>query len=410
LAAATIAPFVHLPDVSAAGSGAVRGTRAFGSGSGAEFPQLASKQVERRAAVNRRIMMCGVLSLCVVSAPAYEMSRPLEREDMPKPGPTNSLTDVAGLKVGNAHDAKIATGATLILAETPAVAACAVAGGGPGTRETDLLTAGRLVEQVDAVVLSGGSSYGLAAADGVAAALGADGRGYGMTDRAGIPKSPIVPSAILYDLNNGGDKDWGREPPYRALGLAAYDAATTQPAPQGKSGAGYGARAGNREGGLGSASIVSDDGMTVAALAAVNSFGSTTLPGTDVFWAWPFEEDGEFGGARPPADYHTPSDDLRGTKLAPQPGQNTTIACVATDVALTPYQAERVAQMALSGFSRAIRPVFAPFDGDAVFVLSTGKVALPGVEPHTLTRIGEMAAGTLARAIAKGVWEAGGGA
>ena len=322
-----------------------------------------------------------------------------------KPGPKNSLTDVAGLKVGNAEDRAVITGVTAIVCDTPAVCAAAVAGGGPGTRETDLLSAGTLVEAVDAIVLSGGSSYGLAAADGVAAALGADGRGYGLTEQAGVPKSPIVPSAILYDLARGGDKAWGREPPYRTLGVAAYDAASEKFA-LGKAGAGLGAHAGTLPGGLGSASIVSGE-TTVGAVAAVNCFGSAMMPGTDAYWAWPFEENGEFGGGRPPAEYSTPADDVRGTKLDSQPGQNTTIACVATDAALTPYQAQRVADMALSGFSRAIRPVFTPFDGDAVFVLATGTgTDLTGQSALTISTLGEFAASTLARSIARGVYEA----
>lgn len=321
------------------------------------------------------------------------------------PGAKNSLTDVSGLKVGNAEDYTVRTGVTAIICDKPAVCAAAVVGGGPGTRETDLLRAGTLVDAVDAVVLSGGSSYGLAAADGVAAALGAAGRGYGLIDQPGVPKSPIVPSAILYDLANGGDKSWGREPPYRALGERAFDTASNE-FPLGKAGAGLGANAGNRPGGLGTASYVTEDGMTIAALAAVNSFGSTTMPTSDVFWAWPFEEDGEFGNRRPPTDLQIFSDDVRGTKLDPQIGQNTTIACIATDVALTPGQAQRVADMAISGFARAIRPVFAPFDGDALFVLSTAMKPLGSPESMNLMRLGDLAASALARAIARGVFEA----
>ena len=322
-----------------------------------------------------------------------------------KPGTRNALTDVGGLKVGNAEDHSIRTGVTAIVCDTPAVCAAAVAGGGPGTRETDLLQSGTLVEAVDAIVLSGGSSYGLAAADGVAAALGADGRGYGLTDQEGVPNSPIVPGAILYDLANGGDKKWGREPPYRELGMRAYDVAS-ETFELGKAGAGIGAKAGNLAGGLGTASIKTDT-LTVGALAAVNSFGSAMMPGTNVFWAWPFEEANEFGSRKPPADFSTTADDIRGSKLDPQPGQNTTIACIATDAALTPYQAQRVADMALSGFSRALRPVFTPFDGDAVFILATGTGAdLTDQSALAVSQVGEFAASTLARAIARGVYEA----
>ncbi|MEM8618072.1 MAG: P1 family peptidase [Pseudomonadota bacterium] len=327
---------------------------------------------------------------------------------MSKPGPRNLITDVPGLKVGQAENAKVRTGTTVILADHPSVAAVAVAGGGPGTRETDLLEAGALVDAVDAIVLSGGSAYGLGAADGVVAALGAIGRGYGLTEQPGVPKTPIVPAAILYDLANGGDKDWGTAPPYPSLGQAAL-ANASETFTLGAAGAGFGALAGKHAGGVGSASIVTSDGMTVGALAAVNCFGSVYLPGTDVFWAWPHEEEGEFGGARPPRDYKADAEDWGEAKLDPKLGQNTTIACIATDVRLTQSEAKRVAQMALSGFSRAIRPVFAPFDGDAVFVLSTGLQALAAPTAVTLARLGELGASTLARAIARGVYETAGG-
>ncbi|MEM9054611.1 MAG: P1 family peptidase, partial [Pseudomonadota bacterium] len=204
---------------------------------------------------------------------------------------------------------------------------------------------------------------------------------------------------------NGGDKTWGEQPPYSDLGKAALDT-IDHTFSLGPIGAGYGARAGQHRGGLGSSSIITEDGMTIGALAAVNCFGSVYLPGTDAFWSWPFEIDGEFGGVRPPQDYTADPENWGDAKLNPQPGQNTTIACIATDVSLTPGQAKRIAQMALSGFARAIRPVFAPFDGDALFVLSTGKTALPQPEPLAIARLGELAANTLARAIARGVYEA----
>jgi L-aminopeptidase/D-esterase-like protein len=324
---------------------------------------------------------------------------------MSAPGKKNLITDVTGLRVGNAEDLDVVTGTTVILCDEPAVAAVAVAGGGPGTRETDLLSADTLVEAVDAIVLSGGSAYGLAAADGVAAVLGAKGRGYGLVARPGVPKAPIVPSAILYDLANGGNKNWGETPPYSALGKAALADASDHFS-LGQAGAGIGAKAGKHQGGLGSASIVTDDGMTVGAIAGVNCYGSVYMPGTKAFWANPFEIGGEFGSVQPPAGYSVDAEDWGDAKLNPQPGQNTTIACVATDIALTPGQARRVAQMALSGFSRAIRPVFAPFDGDVIFIVSTAKKPLPDPSPLSIARIGELAANTLARAIARGVWEA----
>ncbi len=330
-------------------------------------------------------------------------------------GPKNLITDVPGLKVGNAQDENVLTGTTVILPEERAVCAAAIAGGGPGTRETDALGADKLVDAVDAVVLSGGSVYGLAAADGVVAAMGAKGEGFGLMDLPNVPKSPVVPSAILYDLANGGNKVWGEDTPYRALGRAAYvDALTARTEHEiGAAGAGFGARAGSERGGLGSASIITADNITVGALVAVNCFGATRMPHTDAFWAYPYEIDGEFGGVRPPADFKLDPDDWGAAKVNPKAmqaastdRQNTTIACVATDIALTPAQAKRVAQMALSGLSRAIRPVFAPFDGDVVFVLSTAKQKLPEPNPLALARIGELAAGTLARAVARGVFEA----
>ncbi|MEO1028456.1 MAG: P1 family peptidase [Pseudomonadota bacterium] len=324
---------------------------------------------------------------------------------MAKPGPRNLITDVDGLMVGHASDETVLTGTSVIVADEPAIAAVAVAGGGPGTRETDLLAADTLVDAVDAIVLSGGSAFGLAAADGVAMALSADGRGFSLMDLPGVPSTPIVPAAILYDLANGGNKDWGDTSPYPDLGRTAYGA-RSKAFDQGPIGAGIGARAGALRGGLGSASIVTNDGITVGAIVGVNCFGATQMPGTDCFWAWPFEIEGEFGGKRPPSNYAADAEDWGAAKINPAPGTNTTIACIATDVALTAGEAKRVAQMALSGFSRAIRPVFAPFDGDAVFVMSTGKIPRPDPAPLVLGRLGELAANTLVRAIARGVYEA----
>ena len=320
-------------------------------------------------------------------------------------GKRNLITDVAGLRIGQAEDRKVRTGVTVILPETPVVAACAVAGGGPGTRETDLLAAGTLVDHVDAIFLSGGSAFGLGAGDGVMAMLKEAGRGFAITKTPGVPPTPIVPGAILFDLANGGNKNWGDVSPYAALGRDAF-AAASEVFSLGRAGAGYGAKAGQFQGGTGSASIVTADGMTVGAIACVNCVGSVFMPGTDAYWAWPYEQDGEFGGIRPPADFRMDAEDWGAAKSNPVLGQNTTIACVATDVALSHSEARRVAQMALSGFSRAIRPVFAPFDGDAVFVLSTARVTPPAPDPLTVTRIGELAASTLARAIARGVYAA----
>ena len=324
---------------------------------------------------------------------------------MAKPGARNTIADVPGIKVGQAEDASVRTGVSVIVPDAPAIAAVAVSGGGPGTRETDLLSAGMLVDGIDAVCLSGGSAFGLAAADGVASGLKQEGRGFALVPLTSVPRTPIVPAAILYDLANGGDKSWGDVSPYAALGLTAFRARGTD-VPLGRAGAGYGARAGAFAGGTGSASIVTHDGITVGALAGVNCFGSAYMPGTDAFWAWPFEVDGEFGGKRPPEDYAADAEDWGAAKANPALGQNTTIACIATDVILTASEAKRVAQMALSGFSRAIRPVFAPFDGDALFVMSSGRIASQEKRAILVARIGELAASTLSRAIARGVFEA----
>jgi L-aminopeptidase/D-esterase-like protein len=319
----------------------------------------------------------------------------------------NLITDVPGLKIGNAHDATVMTGATIILPDIAAVCGVDVRGGGPGTRETDALSPENLVDAIDAIVLSGGSVYGLAAADGVAAIMGAQGRGFGLMDLPGVPRSPVIPAAILYDLANGGDKGWGENPPYRALGIDALSNASRDFG-LGAVGAGYGTRAGALRGGLGSASQTTRDGIVVGAIVAVNCFGSVITPGTDAFWAWPLEQNGEAGGKRPPIDLHVDGDDWGRAKANPAAAgrTNTTIACVATDVALTPAQAKRVAQMASAGLARAIRPVFAPFDGDVVFAISTAQQPLPEPTAFNLARIGALAADCLARAVMRGVYAA----
>lgn len=320
-------------------------------------------------------------------------------------GPLNDITDVPGITVGQAEDAKAASGVTVVLPEASSVVAGDIRGGGPGTRETDLLDPSTLVDRADAIVLAGGSSYGLGAADGVAAWLGERGRGFTLIPAPGVPPSPIVPAAILYDLANGGDKGWGADPPYARLGRAACEAAGAA-LRLGRAGAGFGASAGAGPGGIGSASYVTDEGLAVGAIAAVNSFGSVKMPGTDVFWAWPFEEDGEFGGARPPAGWRASADLPADTKLAASaPRANTTIAVVAVSAALTQAEARRVAIMAQDGIARAIRPAHGPTDGDAVFVLATGE-GPPTGDPLALTRLGLLAADCLARAIARGVYEA----
>jgi L-aminopeptidase/D-esterase-like protein len=316
-------------------------------------------------------------------------------------GANNDITDVPGILVGQAEDKKARTGVTVILPEAPAIVAGDVRGGGPGTRETDLLDPSTLVDRADAIVLSGGSSYGLAAADGVAAWLGARGRGFRLAAAEGVPPSPIVPAAILYDLANGGDKKWGEDPPYARLAREACAKAKTG-VTQGRAGAGIGARAGAAQGGVGSASFATEDGLIVGALMAVNSFGSVRMPGTDVFWAAPFEIGAEFGGrwaSTKPRASDLPAD----TKLA-MARANTTIGVVAVNAALTKAEARRIAIMAQDGVARAIRPVHGPTDGDVIFVLATGNTPCSG--PLPLTRIGSIAADCVARAIARGVYEA----
>jgi L-aminopeptidase/D-esterase-like protein len=257
---------------------------------------------------------------------------------------------------------------------------------------------------VDAVVIAGGSVYGLAAADGVAAWLGAQGRGYGSVNAPGVPRAPIVPAAILYDLANGGDKDWGLEPPYRQLGLAAVQSAGRSFS-QGSAGAGAGAMAGRLKGGVGSVSIVTAEGPTVGALAAVNSFGSVVAPGGRAFWAAPYEIGAEFGGVAF-GDARAGPDDWALAKRDPAPRSNTTLAVVATDAILTPAEARRIAIMAQDGLARAIRPAHAPFDGDVVFVVSTGRLPLAEPKAASLSRLGALAADCVTRAIARGVFEA----
>jgi L-aminopeptidase/D-esterase-like protein len=325
---------------------------------------------------------------------------------MARPGPSNSLSDVAGLSIGCAEDARALTGVTAIVPDARAVCGVDVRGGGPGTRETDALAAGSLAGAVDAVVLAGGSVYGLAAADGVAAAMGADGKGFALIDSPGVPRSPVIPAAILYDLANGGEKNWGAAPPYNELGRAAY-AARGKTVPLGNAGAGLGAVAGSLKGGQGSASIVTNDGFTVAALACINCWGSTTMPNQRAFWAHAFEIGDEFGAVAPRAEDFD-AEDWGGAKFNPQPRANTTIACVATDAALTPGDAKRVAQMASAGLARAIRPVFAPFDGDVVYALSTGHRQTPEPRALVVARLGALAADCLARAVARGVFSASG--
>jgi len=325
-----------------------------------------------------------------------------------RPGPRNLITDVTGIAVGNAGDARVQSGVTVVLPDERAIAACDVRGGAPGTRETDALDPTCLVDAVDAIVLSGGSTYGLDAVSGVVAWLGAQGRGFrlGETPRA----SPVVPGAVLFDLANGGDKDWSEAPPYRDWGRAACERVDREFS-LGNAGAGMGALAGDLKGGLGSASIL-DGELEIGALVAVNPFGSAVIPGTDRFWAAHHEIDGEFGGRGAPAGLpQGVRDDLfAGTRfaLAPvAPGANTTIGVIATNAAMTVAEARRIAIMAHDGLARAIRPIHSQVDGDTLFVLSTGRIELPAADRLVhLLRLGTLAADCTARAVARGVYAA----
>jgi L-aminopeptidase/D-esterase-like protein len=313
-------------------------------------------------------------------------------------GRRNLITDVAGIQVGNAEDARCRTGVTVVIPDPPAVAGVATHGGAPGTRETDLLDPSCLVSRIDAIVLSGGSVFGLDAAGGVTAAIAQQCKGLAIGDAS----VPIVPAAVLFDLRNGGDKNWGREPPYRALGMVAVAAAGGDFA-LGNVGAGYGARAGGLKGGLGSASWRARDGFEIGAIAAVNAFGSVLYPDSPHFWAAPLEQQNEFGGRGLPS-LPAPLDLEPKIAKPALPGTNTTIAVVATNAVLTKAEARRLAIMAQDGLARAIRPAHTPFDGDVVFAVATGR--RPLTQPTDLFRIGALAADCLARAIARAVYHA----
>jgi L-aminopeptidase/D-esterase-like protein len=309
----------------------------------------------------------------------------------------NLITDVPGIAVGNAQDSGLASGVTAVLFERPAIASIAIHGGAPGVRDTALLAPGMTVEAVDALVLSGGSAFGLDAMGGVQAFLRQRGRGFAV----GPARVPIVPGAILFDLLNGGDKAWGIKPPYWDLGLAAARAAQSDFA-LGTAGAGFGATTANLKGGLGSASATTSHGFLVGALVAVNALGQATVGEEAHFWAAPFERSAEFGGLGWPAPWPSQGLDVRLKGDAPQ---NTTIGIVATDAALSRAQAERLAVMAHDGLAHALRPTHAALDGDVLFAAATAARAdVPTL--RDLTEIGALAADALARSVARAVYTA----
>jgi D-aminopeptidase len=309
----------------------------------------------------------------------------------------NLITDVPGIKVGHAEDLRLGSGATAIIFDQPAAASIDVRGGGPGTRETALLDPAQTVEGIDAITLAGGSAFGLDAASGVQAWLKEQGRGFAVR----TARVPIVPAAILFDLLSGGDKDWGRYPPYRELGYAAAAAASPD-FPLGSVGAGTGATTVNCKGGIGSASAVTAEGYVVGALTAVNAVGSVTIGDGPWFWAAPFERAGEFGGLGWPTSF---SEQALKPVTKGSANQSTTLVVVATDAILSKTQAKRLAVMAQSGLSRAIYPVHTPLDGDVVFAASTARKPL--TDPFIgLAELGTIAANVVARAIARGVFAA----
>lgn len=314
----------------------------------------------------------------------------------------NLITDVAGLRVGNAHDAKLASGVTVALFDEPAVASYSVMGGAPGTRDTDLLEPDKVVPGVNAIVLSGGSAFGLDAASGVQAYLREQGIGFAV----GPALVPLVPQAITFDLLNGGDKSWGRYPPYRELGYEAVSHAGLT-FDLGTSGGGYGATTVDLKGGLGSASAVTRSGHVVGALVIVNALASTLIGDGPHFWGGSFEEGDEFGGLGHPGKVTPEMRHLhwKGRDRDTAPPISTTIALVATDAVLTKAQAKRLAIVAHDGLAKSLRFAHALYDGDTIFSAATGKKPLKD-EAGDLIEIGALASDCLARAIARGVYEA----
>ncbi len=309
----------------------------------------------------------------------------------------NLLTDIPGLKVGHAHDERVATGVTVVLIETDNVASGVTRGGAPGSRDTALLEPEMTRQAIDAVVLSGGSLFGLDAAGGVVNNLRARGVGF----RIGSVNVPIAVQAITFDLLNGGDKSWGRKPPYWDLGWQATDAARAGDFSLGSVGGGYGVTTATLKGGVGSASVVTASGFRVAAIVVVNAVGTTTVGDSAHFWAAPYEVGTEFGGRGLPQ--HFSADDLRLRMKGGGP-PSTTIALVATDAVMTKAEAKRLAHMADDGLARAVRPAHAPMDGDTVIAVAT--LTKPMTHAAHLTEIGMAAGDCLARAIARGVFEA----
>jgi D-aminopeptidase len=316
---------------------------------------------------------------------------------MIQPTALNLLTDLPGLRVGHAHDTQVASGVTVILIDCDNVASGVTRGGAPGARDTALLEPEMSAQAIHAVVLSGGSLFGLDAAGGVVNCL----RGQGVGMRIGGTNIPVAVQAITFDLSNGGDKAWGRKPPYWDMGWAATEAANSGAFALGSVGGGYGVTTATLKGGVGSASVVTASGFTVGAIVVVNAVGTTTIGDSAHFWAAPYEVNQEFGGRGWPTKMT--ADDLRLRMKGGGP-PSTTIAFVATDAILTKAEAKRVAHMADDGLARAVRPAHAPMDGDTVIAAGLQRKAM--THAAHLTEIGMAAGDVLARAIARGVYEA----
>lgn len=308
-------------------------------------------------------------------------------------GEHNAITDVHGVYVGHYTDERAASGVTVVLCPEGAVAGVDVRGSAPGTRETDVLAPPNLVQEVQAVVLSGGSVFGLAAADGVVSWLAERGKGFPLQ---GGQVAPIVPAAILFDLGRG---EAFRPPIGPQWGYGACEAASGGPVPMGSVGAGTGAVAGGLKGGLGTASETLPSGIAVGALVAVNALGRVIDPSTGRPWEIGLELEDEYGALGKKA-VQVPS------SLSSTPAHNTTIGVVATDARLTKPEAMKMAQMSHDGLARAIRPAHTLFDGDTIFCLATGEKELPETagfftspNAQAFNDLGRAAADTFSRAI-----------
>lgn len=313
-------------------------------------------------------------------------------------GSLNLITDLDGIRVGNVHDANVLSGVTAIVFDRSNTASVSIRGGAPGTRDTELLQPEKTAQGIDAVLLSGGSLFGLDAAGGAVNCLREAGRGI---EIGGI-KIPIAVQAITFDLLNGGDKQWGQNPPYWQMGWDAVENAKADPFELGSIGGGFGTTTATLKGGLGSASATTATGIKVGAIAVVNSVGTATIGSGPHFWAGPYEHDNEFGGLGSPAQLPPDALSLRIKGGAPP---STTIGLVVTNATLTKTETQRLAIMADDGLARAVRPAHAPMDGDTVFAVSTLEKPLLDPVSH-LTEIGTIAADCLARAIARGVYHA----